>query len=493
MLRYVICVVVWLCALLSSGGALRAEALQSACVATPIQGGITNFPEVRGTSDTQELWALLFTPPKPFQTGHEVKIVWRMTGFGNFSIVARHEDGTEVLPTWGPEAHGGSTWERPGAEYGTGFIFPKAGCWRMIVQHGNDSGEVVFRVADQTPGRVEKLAVTMTTPRAGHTATMLRDGTVLITGGMAGEGNIFDSAELYDMQKREFTALETKMTDARVSHVAVELNDGLVLIIGGYGKSGRLSSAELYDPATHTFTAVGSLTAPREGFAAILLDDGNVLVMGGYTNGYRQSLTSAEIYDYRKRTFTAIGDMTEPRASFTATWLFNGQILIVGGRNGTQVTASAELYDQTRRTFTKTGALNIGRHKHAAMPLSNGDVLVVGGADVEEYGAVGTFKSAEIYDTAAGTFRDAPAMREGRYKIVDSVVKLYDDRVLVVGSGSQVEVYNPAVRAFTVAAGKIAETLYYMTATTLPTGDVLILGGYDAGIRSSDAAYVYAG
>lgn len=492
MLRYVMVVVVWLCAVLPIGDAVRADTLRSACAATPIQGGITNFPEVKGTSATQELWALLFTRPKAFQTGREVKIVWRMTGAGDFRIMARHEDGTEVLPAWGPEAHGGSNWERPGVEYGTGFTFPKAGCWRMMVQQGKDVGEVIFRVADQTPGRVEKLAVTMTTPRAGHTATPIGDGTVLITGGMAGEDTIFDRAELYDVQTGVFTALKTRMTDARVSHVAVELNDGSVLIMGGYGKSGRLSSAELYDPATRTFTAVGSLTVPREGFVAMLLDDGNVLVMGGYTAGYRQSLKSAEIYDHQKRTFTAIGDMTEPRASFTATRLMSGEILIMGGRSGTQVTASAELYDQAHGIFTKTGALITGRHKHGANLLPNGDVLVMGGAGVEAYGAVGTFQSAEIYDRLAGKFREASAMREGRYKIIDSVVTLDDGRVLVVGSGSQVEVYNPVAGLFTVAAGKVAATLYYMTATMLPTGDVLILGGYDRGIRSSDAAYLYA-
>lgn len=75
------------------------------------------------------LWALLFLDGSVLHAGRETKIVFRMTGNGAFSIHAVGPSGT-VQPTW-LEEHGGSNWERPGDEWGTGWIFPVAGCWTV--------------------------------------------------------------------------------------------------------------------------------------------------------------------------------------------------------------------------------------------------------------------------------------------------------------------------------------------------------------------------
>jgi hypothetical protein len=98
-----------------------------------------------------ELWALLF-----FDTAYaqqEAKIVWRITGTGKqFDVIARHEDGTIIHPIWGPEYHGGSNWERPGDEWGTGFNFSKPGCWTLIVTRGATAGEIRLEVLALSPG-----------------------------------------------------------------------------------------------------------------------------------------------------------------------------------------------------------------------------------------------------------------------------------------------------------------------------------------------------
>jgi len=127
---------------------VQSQTTTSECQPFPFIGGIDNFPEVEGRSDQQELWALVFRNPAPFEINEAIKIVWRMTGSGTFNIAARHSDGTMIDPIWGPEEHGGSTWDRPGDEWGTGFRFPKAGCWRITVTRGNATGEVDFLVID---------------------------------------------------------------------------------------------------------------------------------------------------------------------------------------------------------------------------------------------------------------------------------------------------------------------------------------------------------
>jgi hypothetical protein len=101
--------------------------------------------EVRGTSPDAELWALPFAA-LPFKPGKEVKIVWRMTGSGPLEVGAALPDGTRATLAWGPEGHSGSTWKRPGEEWGTGFVFPKAGCWRVHLTRTTGQGDVWFSV-----------------------------------------------------------------------------------------------------------------------------------------------------------------------------------------------------------------------------------------------------------------------------------------------------------------------------------------------------------
>ena len=91
-----------------------------------------------------EMWALLF-----FDKAHanmDEKFVWRITGSGEFHIQAQNEKGEIILPIWGPEYHGGSNWERPGDEWGTGFNFPEPGCWKITVNRGTTTGEITLEV-----------------------------------------------------------------------------------------------------------------------------------------------------------------------------------------------------------------------------------------------------------------------------------------------------------------------------------------------------------
>jgi hypothetical protein len=176
--------------------------------------------------------------------------------------------------------------------------------------------------------------------RASHTATLLSNGEVLIAAGYNCTGCFLNTAELYNPTSQSFAYTTGDLVTARAYHTATPLGNGKVLIAGGLNSS-AISSAELYNPATGTFTATGSLHAARELFTATLLGDGTVLVAGGYNlSAY---LASSEIYNPTAGTFTPSGNMATARDNQTATALNNGTVFVTGGYNGTSL-ASSEIF-----------------------------------------------------------------------------------------------------------------------------------------------------
>src|SRR6185312_4835670 len=80
-----------------------------------------------------------------------------------------------------------------------------------------------------------------------------------------------------------FWAATSAMFSTRVSHTAVLLGNGKVLVSGGRNNiSGHMASSELYDPSTSSWSSSGSMYSPRYQHTATLLANGKVLALGGY-------------------------------------------------------------------------------------------------------------------------------------------------------------------------------------------------------------------
>jgi Galactose oxidase, central domain/Kelch motif len=330
--------------------------------------------------------------------------------------------------------------------------------------------------------------ITMTTPRAAHTATLLHSGEVLIVGGCSVSGCELDdrsrTTELYD--PRSGFRAGPSLLRPRVGHAAVRLRDGLVLVVGGWTGSEPTNTAELYEPG-RGFTRLGPMTSPRGGFSATLLPDGRVLIAGG-TDGNR-TLRSAELFDPKSRSFRGTGSMQFARSAHAAAVVRGGRVLVAGGSADGRVLASTEIYDPGAGRFLSTGDMTLPRHKHAAVTLRGGSVLIVGGSNARDFH--GRYRSAELYDSKRGRFMRVGQMSQPRFKLPDAVVRLPSGRVLVAGGARRSELYDPATRRFRRAADAGA-ALSFATATVLRDGRVLVAGGYDDRIAVTSRAWVTA-
>ncbi len=334
----------------------------------------------------------------------------------------------------------------------------------------------------------------MGTARGMHTATLLPNGKVLIAGGRNDAlPYSLSSTELYDPATGTFSYTGF-MGTARESHKATLLPNGKVLIAGGYNTtSGDLASAELYDPATGTFSPTGSMGIPRIAHTATLLPNGKVLIAGGcgnFSDGC--ALQTAELYDPATETFSFTGSMGYARANHTATLLYNGQVLITGGSDPATITthSSAELYDPATGTFSFTEAMTTARSGHTATPLPGGYVLIAGGS---MSGTGPLLASAEGYamSGSSGFFYSAGSMGTARG---GAATVLHNGHVLITGGGNIGGVYHFSAEEYSGSEGfSYTESMEIgrvgHTATLLPDGKVLIAGGenYQLGVTFSSA------
>jgi N-acetylneuraminic acid mutarotase len=174
-----------------------------------------------------------------------------------------------------------------------------------------------------------------------------------------------------------------EMNVERFDHSATLLPNGTVLVAGGREPRHfrEISSAEIYDPVTRSWSETAFPHNIRGDNHAILLPSGKVLVEGLGKSGDKWG-KFAELYDPATGTWTVTG--TPGGSDGQLTLLPNGMALVEGGIFILQPRKDAQLYDPASETWTATDDLHTGRGLHTATLLSNGDVLVTGGGGRNE-------------------------------------------------------------------------------------------------------------
>lgn len=243
----------------------------------------------------------------------------------------------------------------------TAILFPDG---KVLVMGGLSAADIrstidTTELYDPTSGTWRTVSSTI---RADGSTTLLADATtVLIAGSHTADAGLARSSVLYDAatdSSRSSGQLETP----RALHTATLLRTGQVLVTGGHTHpiDVGLTSSELYDPMSGSWVTTGSLAEGRFEHSETLLSDGRVLVVGGWSVGFTR-LSTAELYDPASGTWSSAGSLRDPRTTNSpATLLADGRVLVVGGALGPPASTpplnSAEIYDPLSGTWSVTAS-----------------------------------------------------------------------------------------------------------------------------------------
>lgn len=289
--------------------------------------------------------------------------------------------------------------------------------------------------------------------RFHSTLTLLPNGKVLAAGGRTTSldpTSSLASAELYDPATGQWT-LTGPMDTPRQLHTASLLPNGRVLVTGGrYIENGLgdivdTATTEIYDPATGQWASAGEMSTPRERHSATSLPDGKVLVTGGSWDGGSNggySIDSAEIYDPATGQWSLTGSMNYSRILHGAVLLQDGTVLVAGGASGgrfdPEPSFTAEIYDPVVGVWTQTGDTQCA-HSNTGGPnltaLFDGTVLLPG-VDTRTNC---DFKSAEIFNGSGAWVLtgEMKATATGKAALLD------DGTVIVTRNDSITQIYTP--------------------------------------------------
>lgn len=257
-----------------------------------------------------------------------------------------------------------------------------------------------------------------------------------------------------------------------------------------------------------TWFQASPMGEPRAAQTATLLPSGDVLVAGGYNGfienigGRHTSLDVAELFDPTTGAWTLAAPMHVARSSQTATVLADGQVLIVGGLEmpGCCLTGTrtAELYDPRTNTWTATPPPPELQEAVTATLLQSGDVLVTG--TFGPYDDSKALTGAVLYDPSTNTWTNAAAPKLKR--VSGTATLLPSGNVLLLGgidygedwaseykaALSSSEIYDPTTNTW-MAGAPMQQPRWGQTATLMPTGEVLVAGGASETGGASTEAY----
>ncbi|MBI2388457.1 MAG: hypothetical protein HYV09_02465 [Deltaproteobacteria bacterium] len=183
-------------------------------------------------------------------------------------------------------------------------------------------------------------------PRADHTQTLVAGNKILIAGGRGGAA--LNDGLVYDVAGDSYAPAANAMSTARYGHTATLLDDGRVLLVGGRVVTTATEKVDVYRPGTNDFAPVAAMSHMRTDHRAFKLPDGKVMIVGGFGRPVSGStdavLSTSEIYDPTSNTWSAGPSMANPRRYFAGAPASGGRVVVALGEKGSGFNDTLEQY-----------------------------------------------------------------------------------------------------------------------------------------------------
>ncbi|MFA5033146.1 MAG: kelch repeat-containing protein [bacterium] len=301
----------------------------------------------------------------------------------------------------------------------------------VLIVGGEDSAGTALASCELLSYRFDTTVYTgsLNTPRTHHTTNLTADpdGKVFVTGGKGTGGTALSSCEIYSLSgaTRETWTNNVSMSTPRFDHASTLLKDGTIFVTGGENTA-YTNTCEIFNGSIWITT--GAMTTARARHSAVLLLNGNVMVTGGETSAGTPTNT-CEMWNPAAGTWTSVGNMTTARCWHSAVLLQNGKVLVIGGKNGSGTAlSSCEIYDPTTGQWTAETNLNQARYLHSATMTYAGLVMVSGGN--------GDLTSCELYDPATHEWKNTGTLTSGRSYFSTILVPGIKPFVYAIGGSS---------------------------------------------------------
>ncbi len=332
---------------------------------------------------------------------------------------------------------------------------------------------------------------TLITPRFWHTATLLNNGKVLVVGGES-NGSRIKQTEIYDPVTGNW-AYTAFPNDVRKDHTAhlVTVNkftgETRVLIIGGSDSNTYANTAELYNPATNTWTSTPNMNNRRIQHGSSILDDGKIFVTGGYNPTV---LNATEEYDpilnvWSNRASLNTARRLHAQVTFKDTQ-GNNKIMVIGGlnSNGNQLN-SIEIYDPPTDTWTIGPDMHLTRFDFSAVVLHDGRILVVGGNTNND-------NTSEVYNPASNSWTMYTATNAFKYGGTLALLRGGANYKALVAGGTNsanVQLFDPEINQWSTTISLNSPRSRF-TLTTLNDGTILAIAGLNS-LGQTNTSEVY--
>lgn len=289
-------------------------------------------------------------------------------------------------------------------------------------------------------------------------------------------------AELFDPESGAFVAVGAPRVP-RISQALVALPGGDALVLGGWAQGQVLGSVERYRAGIGVFElAEGGLAQARSEAQALCLPDGRVAVAGG-RDDKGKAVPLLEVVSALRGAGQGSATWEKPRVvGFTASLLPDGSVLLAGGEDPDgRPTAQVERWDPRTGKVWPQAPLVVARQGHRALTLPDGRILLLGGEGWNaKAGAAAPEASVEIYEPKTGTCRRLGSL--GTPRIRPAVALLGTGEILVAGGRGPdgdldtTERFDPA-SGRTTPGPRLGQRRSDLAAAPLPGGRVLLLGG----------------